>query len=372
MPISNENEDNDYPTLKPYGNNILWCNNFSISGKKYYKMIISFILYTIPFSISFSILIKIHDNKSSYFPISIITFFWIISIITTILGGFTDPGILNRQNQNFYYTTNRPQIKYVLRGHLIHINYCYSCSLFRPPRTSHCAICDNCVMRFDHHCMWLGTCVGRRNYKYFFYLVLSLNISAIFQISYAIFLIVYQCKNSSAKEEYKKVVVWGMSVVIFFDTLFVALFIGKLFVLHLYLIFENLTFYEYIKKKWKKPPGVNPYYKTCCYSFYRIIMKFSPKSWFFMFYKKENDENDNNNNNKNIDKNMVNNKNNNNKNVNGVVTERINISRSSSIRHFSIRNHNESNYESDINSNLPEIVKYNNNNNNKLSIIDGN
>jgi hypothetical protein len=214
--------------------------------------------------------------------------------------------------------------------------------------------------------------VGRRNYKYFFYLVLSLNISAIFQISYAIFLIVYQCKNSSAKEEYKKVVVWGMSVVIFFDTLFVALFIGKLFVLHLYLIFENLTFYEYIKKKWKKPPGVNPYYKTCCYSFYRIIMKFSPKSWFFMFY---NNENENENNKKNNDKNLEKNKNEINKNANDPVTERINISRSSSIRHFSIRNHNESNYESDINSNLPEIVKYKNNNiinNNKLSIIDGN
>jgi hypothetical protein len=229
--------------------------------------------------------------------------------------------------------------------------------------------------------MWLGTCVGRRNYKYFFYLVLSLNISAIFQITYAIYLIVYQCKNSSAKEEYKKIVVWGMSVVIFFDSLFVALFIGKLFMLHLYLIFENLTFYEYIKKKWKKPPGVNPYYKTCCYSFYRIIMKFSPKSWFFMFYK-QNDENENNNNNNNknlvINKNNINNnnnKNNNNKNknVNEIATERINISRSSSIKQFSIRNHNESNYESDINSNLPEIVKYkNNDNNNKLSIISGN
>ena len=381
MPISNENEDNDYPTLKPYGNNILWCNNYSISGNKFYKMIISFLLYTAPFSISFSILIKIHDNKSSYIPLSILTFFWLISVLTTIFGGFTDPGILNRQNQNFYYTTNRPQIKYVLRGHLIHINYCYSCSLFRPPRTSHCAICDNCVMRFDHHCMWLGTCVGRRNYKYFFYLVLSLNISAIFQITYAIYLIVYQCKNSSAKEEYKKIVVWGMSVVIFFDSLFVVLFIGKLFVLHLYLIFENLTFYEYIKKKWKKPPGVNPYYKTCCYSFYRIIMKFSPKSWFFMFYK-QNDEKENKNNNKNlvINKNNINNNNNNNnknnnnnRNVNEIATERINISRSSSIKQFSIRNHNESNYESDINSNLPEIVKYkNNDNNNKLSIISGN
>jgi hypothetical protein len=313
-------------------------------------------------------------------PLLIISILWLITTLSTLKGGFTDPGILNRQNQNFYYTTNRPQIKYVLRGHLIHINYCYSCSLFRPPRTSHCAICDNCVMRFDHHCMWLGTCVGRRNYKYFFYLILTLNLSAIFQIYYGIYLIVYQCKNSNSKEKYDKIVIWSMSVVILFDTMFVALFIGKLLILHLYLIFKNLTFYEYIKKKWKKFPGVNPYFKNCCFSFYRIIVKFVPKSRFFMF-DEENEENnsnceDNNNNCNKNNKNKNNNKKKNNKKINfisnDVVTERINISHNSSLKHFSMKNHNESNYESDINSNLPEIVKYRNNNNNIDNLINNN
>ena len=37
--------------------------------------------------------------------------------------------------------------------------------LYRSKSAKHCRICDKCVNGFDHHCKWLNTCVGKRNYK---------------------------------------------------------------------------------------------------------------------------------------------------------------------------------------------------------------
>ena len=42
-----------------------------------------------------------------------------------------------------------------------------------PPRAHHCGNCNNCVQMFDHHCFWLGTCIGRRNYRDFYILLVS-------------------------------------------------------------------------------------------------------------------------------------------------------------------------------------------------------
>ncbi len=55
------------------------------------------------------------------------------------------------------------------------LKFCETCLIFRPVKSAHCNNCNNCVAEFDHHCVWLGTCIGRSNYPVFLYFVVSLN-----------------------------------------------------------------------------------------------------------------------------------------------------------------------------------------------------
>jgi palmitoyltransferase ZDHHC9/14/18 len=89
-----------------------------------------------------------------------------------------DPGIIPRNSQppevdeegssasewSSGHTPKPPRTKEVIvNGVSVKVKYCDTCMLYRPPRCSHCSICNNCVERFDHHCPWVGQCIGQVN-----------------------------------------------------------------------------------------------------------------------------------------------------------------------------------------------------------------
>lgn len=70
------------------------------------------------------------------------------------------------------------------------VKYCATCRIWRPPRASHCSSCDNCVDYFDHHCLWLNNCIGRRNYKYFLLFIVFASITCYYGLGLSVYYVV--------------------------------------------------------------------------------------------------------------------------------------------------------------------------------------
>uniref|UniRef100_A0A671MYC5 Palmitoyltransferase n=1 Tax=Sinocyclocheilus anshuiensis TaxID=1608454 RepID=A0A671MYC5_9TELE len=197
---------------------------------------------------------------------------------------FSDPGVLPRalpEEANFIemeIAANGnvlagqrppPRIKNVqINNQIVKLKYCYTCKIFRPPRASHCSICDNCVDRFDHHCPWVGNCVGKRNYRYFYLFTLSLSLLTIYIFAFDIVHVVLR--------EYRNVFEHVVSltphctvleVLVCFFTLWSVVGLTGF---HTYLISLNQTTNEDIKGSWSGKNRVqNPYshkniIENCC------------------------------------------------------------------------------------------------------------
>lgn len=78
---------------------------------------------------------------------------------------------LKTYNAKVFYLYTQNNCSIGGNAHTYKLKYCESCNIFRPMRTSHCHDCNNCVLGFDHHCVWLGTCIGKLNYTTFFHFV---------------------------------------------------------------------------------------------------------------------------------------------------------------------------------------------------------
>lgn len=55
---------------------------------------------------------------------------------------------------------------------------CHRCRCIRRPRTKHCNYCGRCIKDFDHHCIYLSSCIGRGNRLDFLFLMVMIFITA--------------------------------------------------------------------------------------------------------------------------------------------------------------------------------------------------
>ncbi|CDW81358.1 dhhc zinc finger domain containing protein [Stylonychia lemnae] len=64
----------------------------------------------------------------------------------------------------------------------VEYKYCTVCHIEQPLRCKHCKNCDHCVATYDHHCPWIGNCVGERNRKNFFWFLIYQSFQLIFAL----------------------------------------------------------------------------------------------------------------------------------------------------------------------------------------------
>eukprot|EP01083_Nonionella_stella_P006518 18931_1 len=159
--------------------NSFCCNGHIMIGVDINYFVITNILYLAPSILYFvkvtpHIMDEIHAT-SDHKLLALVVIAYVLFVITTYYlyrCSFTDPGYLPRGNE----TTPLPHKQLQPNGS----KFCETCKIWRPPRAKHCRFCNCCVRKFDHHCPWIGTCVGHRNYRYFALFLFNVTIYALF------------------------------------------------------------------------------------------------------------------------------------------------------------------------------------------------
>ncbi|WCJ28658.1 DHHC-type zinc finger family protein [Euphorbia peplus] len=280
------------------GSNRFLCGGRLIFGPDVASMFLSTLLIAGPaiaFCVKAYIKIKDKDFKHHeyWYPVLIVcAILTILDLLFLLLTSSRDPGIVSRnsrppESDETLDNMNTPSMEWVngrtphlklprtkdvmVNGHSVKVKYCDTCFLYRPPRASHCSICNNCVQRFDHHCPWVGQCIGIRNYRFFFMFISTATVLCVY-----VFVFSWIHILTSKKHLWKAISGDILSDFLIIYCFVAVWFVGGLTIFHSYLICTNQTTYENFRYRYDKKE--NPYNRGMVNNIIEIFFSRIPPS----------------------------------------------------------------------------------------------
>ncbi|KZT11761.1 zf-DHHC-domain-containing protein [Laetiporus sulphureus 93-53] len=124
-----------------------------------------------------------------------------------------------------------------------HGRWCRKCNAPKPERTHHCSTCGRCVLKMDHHCLWLGDrCIGHRTYSAFLHLLTCVSLLSIYIAVLCIEAVYFAFTNPLSIDENTPL----HDIYLAFYGIVMALVFGSFWIYHLYLTTTNQTTLEHL------------------------------------------------------------------------------------------------------------------------------
>lgn len=245
----------------------------------------------ITFNLRMLIRIREHDPLYGFSVLVFGVMLTILDLLFLYLTSGQDPGIIPRNNTSLEseeeFNMNTPSTEWLavkntnikiprmkdvkVNGYTVKVKFCDTCRLYRPPRASHCSICNNCVLRFDHHCPWVGQCIGLRNYRYFILFISTSTTLCIYVFVFSLINLLHQPGN------FLRAMSLDILSVILVIYCFIAVwFVGGLTMFHLYLMCTNQTTYENFRYRYDK--NKNPHHLGVLHNLEEIFCTRTPPS----------------------------------------------------------------------------------------------